>query len=107
MLINLLGNAVKFTPEGGRIGVAASTADGSLEIVIRDTGVGIPKDRIADLCQPFKRIETVLSSRHQSSGMGLFITKTLIERHGGTLVIESGLGEGTTIRVRLPLPPTG
>ena len=60
MLINLLGNAVKFTPEGGRISVAASMAGGSLEIVIRDTGIGIPKDRIADLCQPFKRIENVL-----------------------------------------------
>ena len=77
VLINLLGNAVKFTPEGGRISVAASMAGGSLEIVIRDTGIGIPKDRIADLCQPFKRIENVLSCRHQGSGMGLFITKTL------------------------------
>ena len=105
VLINLLGNAVKFTPEGGRIGVAASTADGSLEIVIRDTGIGIPEDRIADLCQPFKRIKNVLSCRHQGSGMGLFITKALVERHGGTLVIESGLGEGTTVRVRLPAMP--
>jgi signal transduction histidine kinase len=107
VLINLLGNAVKFTPEGGRIGVAVSTPEGSLEIVIRDTGIGIPEDRIADLCQPFKRIENVLSCRHQGSGMGLFITKALVERHGGTLVIESGLGEGTIVRVRLPLAPTG
>jgi signal transduction histidine kinase len=106
VLINLLVNAVKFTPQGGRIGVAASMAGRSIEIVISDNGIGIPKDRIADLCQPFKRIETVLSSRHQGSGMGLFITKTLVERHGGTLVIESGLGEGTTIRVRLPLEPS-
>jgi signal transduction histidine kinase len=106
VLINLLGNAVKFTPEGGRISVAASMADGSLEIVICDTGIGIPEDRIADLCQPFKRIENVLSCRHQGSGMGLFITKTLVERHGGSLVIESGLGEGTTVRVRLPLEPS-
>jgi signal transduction histidine kinase len=107
VLINLLGNAVKFTPEGGRIGVTVSMAGGSMEIVISDNGIGIPKDRIADLCQPFKRIENVLSCRHQGSGMGLFITKTLVERHGGSLVIESGPGEGTTVRVRLPLPPTG
>jgi signal transduction histidine kinase len=106
VLINLLGNAAKFTPKGGRIGVAASTADGSLEIVISDNGIGIPKDRVANLCQPFKRIENVLSCRHQGSGMGLFITKTLVERHGGTLVIESGPGEGTTVRVRLPLEPS-
>jgi signal transduction histidine kinase len=83
-----------------------STGDGSLEIVIRDTGIGIPRDRIADLRQPFKRIENVLSSRYPGSGMGLFITKALVERHGGTLVIESSLGEGTTVRVRLPLTPT-
>jgi signal transduction histidine kinase len=107
VLINLLGNAVKFTPEGRRIGVTVSMAGGSMEIVISDNGIGIPKDRIADLCQPFKRIENVLSSRHQGSGMGLFITKTLVERHGGSLVIESGLGEGTTVRVRLPLTTTG
>ena len=71
-----------------------STGDGSLEIVIRDTGIGIPEDQIADLRQPFKRIENVLSSRYPGSGMGLFITKALVERHGGTLVIESSLGEG-------------
>ena len=52
-----------------------STGDGSLEIVIRDTGIGIPEDQIADLRQPFKRIENVLSSRYPGSGMGLFITK--------------------------------
>jgi signal transduction histidine kinase len=107
VLINLLGNAVKFTPEGGSISVAASMAGGSIEIVISDTGIGIPKDRIADLCQPFKRIENVVSCRHQGSGTGLFITKALVERHGGTLMIESGPGEGTTIRVRLPLTTTG
>jgi signal transduction histidine kinase len=66
-----------------------STGDGSLEIVIRDTGIGIPEDQIADLRQPFKRIENVLSSRYPGSDMGLFITKALVERHGGTLEIES------------------
>jgi signal transduction histidine kinase len=81
-------------------------AGGSMEIVISDNGIGIPKDRIADLCQPFKRIENVLFCRHQGSGMRLFNTKTLVEQHGGTLVIESGPGEGTTVRVRLPLTPT-
>jgi signal transduction histidine kinase len=105
VLISLLDKAAKFTPESGRIGVAASMAGGSIEIVISDTGIGIPKDRIADLCQPFKWIENVLSSRHQGSGMGLFITKALVERHGGSLVIESGLGEGTAVCVRLPLEP--
>ena len=106
VLINLLGNAAKFTPEGGHIGAMVRMTDGSMEIVISDNGIGIPKDRIADLCRPFVQVENVLSRRHQGSGMGLFITKALVEQHGGTLVIESGLGEGTTVRVRLPLEPS-
>jgi signal transduction histidine kinase len=68
---------------------------------------GILGNRTADLSLPFSRNENVLSRRHQGSGMGLFLTKALVERHGGNLVIESGPGEGTTVRVRLPLTPTG
>jgi two-component system cell cycle sensor histidine kinase PleC len=109
VLINLLSNAVKFTPEGGRIGVAASTAGGSLEIVIRDTGLGIPKNRIADLCQPFSRIENVMSCRHQGSGIGLLISKVLVERRGRTFHVENRLDRGRVVYISLPPErlPTG
>ena len=93
VLINLLDKAAKFTPESGPIRAAVSMAGRSLEILIRDTRTGIPGNRTADLSLPFSRNENVLSRRHQGSGMGLFITKALVERHGGTMWIESGPGD--------------
>ena len=103
VLINLIGNAVKFTPEGGRIAVGVSVGDRAVKIVVTDTGIGISEERIADLCRPFVQVENVLTRRHHGSGMGLFITKALIERHGGALNIDSHLGEGTTVTIDLPL----
>jgi signal transduction histidine kinase len=103
VLINLIGNAVKFTPEGGRIAIGVSVGNGAIEIVVADTGIGISEERIADLCRPFVQVENVLTRRHHGSGMGLFITKALIERHGGVLSIDSRLGEGATVTIDLPL----
>jgi PAS domain S-box-containing protein len=102
MLINLIGNAVKFTPHGGRIRIAVSEGDQHMLIAISDTGIGIPPEKIGELCQPFSQIESGASRRYEGSGMGLFITRALAERHGGDLKIASRLGEGTTITIRLP-----
>src|SRR4051812_35867292 len=103
VLINLIGNAVKFTPEGGRIAVGVSVGDGAVRIAVADTGIGISEERIAGLCRPFVQVENVLTRRYHGSGMGLFITKALIERHGGTLRIESRLDSGTTVHITLPI----
>jgi PAS domain S-box-containing protein len=103
VLINLIGNAVKFTPEGGRIAVGVSVGDEAVRIVVADTGIGISEERIAGLCRPFVQVENVLTRRYHGSGMGLFITKALIERHGGTLRIESRLDSGTTVHITLPI----
>jgi two-component system cell cycle sensor histidine kinase PleC len=102
VLINLLGNAAKFTPDGGSIGINVGMRDDYLEIAIADTGIGVPQDRIPDLGKPFTRIENVMSQRYQGSGMGLFISKALIERHGGSMRIESAPGAGTTVTMLLP-----
>jgi two-component system cell cycle sensor histidine kinase PleC len=104
VLINLLGNAAKFTPDDGRIGVAVGfDATGEhLEIKISDTGIGVPEHRLGDLGKPFSRVENVMSRRYQGSGMGLFISKALVERHGGALLITSAEGRGTSVTVRLP-----
>jgi two-component system cell cycle sensor histidine kinase PleC len=102
VLINLIGNAVKFTPDGGRIGVGVTVEDDGVSIAVTDTGIGIPRERIGDLGQPFSQIENVTSRRYQGSGMGLFITKALVERHGGAIEIDSRMGEGTTMTVTLP-----
>jgi signal transduction histidine kinase len=102
VLINLIGNAVKFTPSDGRIRVAVGGDERHMSIAITDTGIGIPPEKIGDLGQPFSQIESTTSRRYQGSGMGLFITKSLVERHGGDMEIESRLGEGTTVTIRLP-----
>lgn len=103
VLINLIGNAMKFTPDDGRIAVAASISATAVEIAVTDTGIGIPTKRIKDLAQPFTQIEGALSKRYGGSGMGLFITKAMIEQHGGSLRIDSRLGEGTRVTIYLPL----
>ncbi|UEM22898.1 PAS domain S-box protein [Skermanella mucosa] len=104
VLINLLGNAAKFTSEEGCIDLAVrrDPAGGDLEITISDSGIGIPEGRLTDLGKPFSRVENVMSRRYQGSGMGLFISKTLVERHDGTLTISSAEGRGTSVTVRLP-----
>jgi signal transduction histidine kinase len=102
VLINLIGNAVKFTPEGGRIAVAVSVGDEAVQNAVGDSGIGISEERIADLGRPFVQVENVLTRWHHGSGMGLFISKTLVERYGGTLRIENRPGAGTTVSIRLP-----
>jgi two-component system cell cycle sensor histidine kinase PleC len=102
VLINVLGNAAKFTPEGGRVAVGVRRSRRGLEIAVSDNGIGIPRHRIGELCQPFSRIEGVMARRHEGSGMGLFISRSLLERHGGDLRIESREGEGTSVHILLP-----
>lgn len=103
VLINLLGNAIKFTPAGGRISLEVAGGTGAVELIVADTGVGIPPERIHDLAKPFTQVgENVLSRRHTGSGLGLYISRSLVELHGGTLRIESTLGAGTRVTVRLP-----
>jgi two-component system cell cycle sensor histidine kinase PleC len=103
VLVNLVGNAVKFTPGGGRIEIALGEEDeGRVPITVTDTGIGIAPDKIGSLCQPFSQLESVASRRFDGSGMGLFITKALVERHGGVLRIASWPGRGTTVTISLP-----
>jgi PAS domain S-box-containing protein len=102
VLINLIGNAVKFTPSSGRIKIAVGEDERHMSITVTDTGIGIAPDKIDGLCQPFSQIESAASRRYEGGGMGLFITKALVERHGGDLRIASRLGQGTTVTISLP-----
>jgi PAS domain S-box-containing protein len=103
ILINLLSNAVKFTPEGGSVTVSAdrSTADG-IQIAVSDTGIGIPREALETVLQPFGQVDSALSRKHAGTGLGLPLTKSLVELHGGRLDLESELGKGTTVTVRFP-----
>jgi two-component system cell cycle sensor histidine kinase PleC len=103
VLLNLISNAVKFTPRGGVITVRASVTATELELTVRDTGIGISKEDLDRLARPFEQVETQHAKTQQGTGLGLALTKSLIEMHGGRLVMESEPGMGTTVKVILPL----
>lgn len=101
--INLISNAVKFTPQGGSVEIRCSLqADGQLEIAVSDTGIGIADEDIERVQQPFAQVATALSRSHEGTGLGLSLSRSLVDLHGGELYIESKLGEGTTVSVTLP-----
>jgi two-component system, cell cycle sensor histidine kinase PleC len=94
---------VKFTPRGGRIVLSADiTQNGGICLSVADTGIGMEADAIPLALEPFRQIDSPLSRTVEGTGLGLALVKTLIERHGGNLKIESALNEGTTVRLALP-----
>jgi len=98
---NLFGNAIKFTPAGGRITVTSSRDDGHIFVSIRDSGIGIPRDELPLLFSQFKRLKG--SAKIEGTGLGLFIVKTIVEAHKGTVQVESLDGQGSTFTVRVPI----
>ncbi len=102
-LANLLSNALKFTPAGGSVSIVARfNMDGDLTISVRDTGIGIAPNDIQTVLSPFGQVESSLQRSHNGSGLGLPITRGLIQLHGGTFALESQLGSGTVITMTLP-----
>jgi two-component system cell cycle sensor histidine kinase PleC len=102
VLINLLANAVKFTPVGGEVTLRTYRYRGSIRIAISDTGVGIPRHEIAKLGRPFEQVENQLTKGHKGTGLGLAISRSILELHNGRLEIKSRVGEGTTVTCILP-----
>jgi two-component system cell cycle sensor histidine kinase PleC len=102
ILLNLMSNAVKFTKAGGTVEVRCFRELGGAAIVVSDTGVGIPKDKLDVVTLPFEQVSSEFTRNHEGSGLGLAITKDLIELHGGTLDIDSEVGVGTIVTVLLP-----
>ena len=103
ILVNLLTNAVKFTPEGGQVSLAVGYDRlGALSFSVTDTGIGMSEDDIAKALTPFGQVGSVLTRSHEGTGLGLPLTKGLVEAHGGSLEIRSRPGAGTTVTVRLP-----
>ncbi len=103
VLLNLISNAIKFTPRGGSITVRARSDGADLELSVCDTGIGIAKEDLDRLARPFEQVETQHAKTQLGTGLGLALTKSLIEMHNGRLEIESRPGEGTTVRVIIPL----
>jgi two-component system cell cycle sensor histidine kinase PleC len=107
ILLNLLSNAIKFTPHGGRIEVSGTRRHDPLgervRISVRDTGIGIAPEDLARLARPFEQIESQHSKTQQGTGLGLALTKSLVEMHEGSLEIASEPSKGTTVSFVLPL----
>lgn len=104
VLLNLISNAVKFTPEGGSITVAASAYGSDRQKVsVTDTGIGIAAEDLGRLARPFEQVEGQHSKTTQGTGLGLALTKALIEIHQGEMVITSEPGQGTSVSFHIPV----
>ena len=103
ILLNLLSNAIKFTPDGGKIGMRAKKVDSGIEIEVWDTGVGIASENMEKIFEGFFRVDTPYSRVTEGTGLGLPLSKKLVELHGGVFSVESkGLNSGTSVRFTLP-----
>lgn len=102
IVLNVVSNAVKFTPEGGRITLSCRATDDAALIVIRDTGPGIPADQRNAIFEPFVQLGRSLTSAHEGTGLGLAISRDLARAMDGDVAVESTLGEGSTFTLRLP-----
>ncbi len=102
-LFNLLSNAMKFTPRGGRIKVRLWESGAEAKIEVQDTGIGMDRDQLARLFQPFTQVHEGQVAGRQGTGLGLYITRGIAQLHGGDATVESaGPGKGTTFTIRLP-----
>ena len=102
VLLNLLSNALKFTPEGGRIDVRADVRDGMIEISVTDTGVGIAPEDLGVVFEEFRQVGSA-AKKVEGTGLGLAISRKFIELHGGRIWATSQVGAGSTFAFTLPL----
>ncbi|MGM0561425.1 MAG: sensor histidine kinase [Pseudomonadota bacterium] len=102
ILLNLLSNAVKFTPKGGRVHASLLEIDEGVAFEIEDTGIGISHEDLEKVLQPFYQALSTSNRGYEGTGLGLPLTKSLIELHGGRMELDSEVGQGTTVRVILP-----
>ena len=103
VLLNLLSNAIKFTDPGGAVSLgAALAANGDLELIVKDTGIGIAPDDMGKVFTPFEQADGSLARKYEGTGLGMALVKALVELHQGQVALESGVGRGTRVVVSLP-----
>ncbi len=103
IMFNLISNAIKFTPAGGRVDVSAARDEDFIEISVSDTGMGIKAEDIPKLFQPFTQLESVYTKEFEGTGLGLALTRQLVELHGGRVWVESTFGSGSKFCFTFPL----
>jgi len=101
VLYNLLSNGIKFTGPGGRVSVEARLAKETVVVRVSDTGIGIAPEDLANLFEEFRQVDSSLTRKHEGTGLGLALTRRLVELHGGEITVESQLGKGSTFTVTL------
>ena len=104
-MYNLLSNAIKFTPENGKITINAKLMDHHIQIAVSDTGIGIKPEDMEKLFEAFRQVDGSYARRYEGTGLGLILTKRLIELHGGKIWVKSMYGKGSTFTFTLPLKP--
>ncbi|HUY74059.1 MAG TPA: hybrid sensor histidine kinase/response regulator [Candidatus Dormibacteraeota bacterium] len=107
MLLNLVSNAIKFTPIGGRVAIETRRLDDFVELSVSDTGIGISAADREHLFEEFRQFDSAISRQNHGTGLGLALTKRFVELHGGEIHLESEVGKGSTFTLRLPLVPRG
>lgn len=103
ILINLVSNALKFTPDGGNVAIGAQQVGSRLHFWVSDTGIGIAPEDLGRIGQPFTQVQNDYTRSFEGTGLGLALVKGLVTLHEGTMSIESAPGEGTTVRISLPV----
>jgi heavy metal sensor kinase len=103
VVVNLVDNAIKYTPEGGAVAVAVSAKDGSAMMLVEDNGVGVPADALPHLFERFYRVDKARSRQMGGAGLGLAIVKSIVAAHGGQVKVESAEAKGSRFTVELPL----
>jgi two-component system phosphate regulon sensor histidine kinase PhoR len=103
VFINLLANAVKFTPQNGRITIKANKKDGAVQVDIQDTGIGIPPEALSLIFDEFYRVDNAVNQELKGTGLGLSLVKHIIEAHKGKIWVESRPGKGSTFSFTLPI----
>ena len=103
MVLNLVSNAIKFTDAGGTITVKMQMRRDEVRVAVIDTGVGIPAEHLPRLARPFEQVSDTKDRNTQGTGLGLALTKSFAEMHGGRLTIASELGKGTDVSFFLPV----
>jgi signal transduction histidine kinase len=101
IMLNLLSNAIKFTEPGGKVEISCAAQDGTVSIIVSDTGLGIPEDRLTSVFEPFVQLERNLTSNHEGTGLGLAISRDLARGMEGELTVSSEVGKGSAFELKL------
>ncbi|MDF2524575.1 MAG: hypothetical protein K0R31_2216, partial [Clostridiales bacterium] len=101
--LNLLSNSIKFTPSEGSIFVSIFNKEDKISIKVRDTGIGIPSDKLSIIFERFRQVDSSLQREYEGSGIGLSLVKALVEAHKGNIYVQSEYGQGTEVTIELPV----